>query len=219
MRPAQIQQSRRILGAVTVSTDEDKKRAIRADADNTEQIQSAEQTARDAVETLYRTHVGAVFKHLRRGFGFRRADGSRGHFVVRSSFDAEEICQEAFAAFFQQWNTTFDRSRAPLPYLLRMASFMALRRARKTAAEVFTDAPVAVVAPVDNELSRLMRDFYDGLDASDQAVFDACFVEELSQAKAGDQLDRSRDQVYRSLTRIRQRALRFFKKAGWLDDA
>jgi DNA-directed RNA polymerase specialized sigma24 family protein len=96
---------------------------------------------------------------------------------------------------------------------------MALRRARKTAAEVYTEAPLAAVPPVDNELGTLMHAFYDTLDAGDQAVFDACFVEELSQAKAGAKLDRSRDQVYRSLTRIRQRALRFFKKKGWLDDA
>lgn len=174
--------------------------------------------AHDEVDALYRTHVGAVFAHLRRGFGFRRADGTRGHFVVRSSFDAEEICQEAFAAFFAQWNTTFDRSRPPLPYLLRIASFMALRRARKQAAEVFTDAPVAVVEPVDTELGVLMQTFYDTLDPADQAVFDACFVDELSQAKAGDRLERSRDQVYRSIVRIRQRALRFFKKKGWIDD-
>lgn len=169
-------------------------------------------------DSIYRAHVGDVLRHLRGGFGFRRADGSRGHFRVRSTFDAEEICQEAFVAFITQWNTTYDRSRPPLPYILRIAGFMALRRARKTAAEVFTDAPVdGIVEPVDTELQRLMTDFYDTLSAPDQAVFDACFVQEESQAKAGAQLGRSRDQIYRALQRVRRGALTFFGERGWFD--
>ena len=169
-------------------------------------------------DSIYRENVGAVLRHLRGGFGFRRADGSRGHFRVYSTFDAEEICHEAFAAFYAQWNTTYDRSRPPLPYILRIAGFMALRRARKTAAEVFVEAHVeGVVEPVDTELQRLMTAFYDTLEPADQAVFDACFVQEASQAKAGAELGRSRDQIYRALQRVRRGALAFFSDRGWFD--
>ena len=96
---------------------------------------------------------------------------------------------------------------------------MALRRARKTAAEVFTDAPIqGVVEPVDTELQRLMTAFYATLPPADQAVFDACFVQEASQAKAGAELGRSRDQIYRALQRVRRGALAFFGERGWFDD-
>lgn len=174
--------------------------------------------ARVDAETIYRTHVPDVLRHLRGGFGFRRGDGSRGHFRVRSTFDAEEICQEAFAAFFKQHTTLYDPTRPPLPYILRIASFIALKRGRKRAAEVFVDAPVmGVVQPVDGELRRLMDTFYSSLPADDQAIFDACFVDELSQAKAGEKLGRSRDQVYRALTRVRRAALTFFTEKGWFD--
>lgn len=169
------------------------------------------------VEHIYRTHVPDVLRHLRGGFGFRRKDGSRGHFRVHSTFDAEEICQEAFAAFFKQRATVYDPSRPPLPYILRIASFIALKRGRKRAAEVFVDAPVGQVPPVDGALRRLMDTFYDTLSPADQAIFDACFVDELSQAKAGEKLGRSRDQVYRALTRVRRAALGFFTEKGWFD--
>ena len=195
----------------------DSDRAISAAADKDAQRQVRSGEVLDA-DSLYREHVGAVLRHLRGGFGFRRADGSRGHFRVRSTFDAEEICHEAFAAFFAQWDTTYDRSRPPLPYILRIAGFMALRRARKTAGEVFMDAPVdAVVQPVDTELQRLMTAFYDTLAPDDQAVFDACFVQEASQAKAGAELGRSRDQIYRALQRVKRSATAFFGERGWFD--
>lgn len=201
---------------------DDKERAPRA-ASRTIDKDPGEPRAGGAdvdAEHLYRTHVPDVLRHLRGGFGFRRADGSRGHFRVHSTFDAEEICQEAFAAFFKQRDTLFDASRPPLPYILRIASFIALKRGRKRAAEVFVDAPVSgTVAPVDGELGRLMDSFYQSLSSDDQAVFDACFVDELSQARAGERLGRSRDQVFRSLARVRRAALEFFKERGWFDDA
>jgi RNA polymerase sigma factor (sigma-70 family) len=142
---------------------------------------------------------------------------------VASAFDAEEIAHDAFSAFFKQClSGGFDFERPVRPYLLRIASNSALRRGRKGAREVLLDVLPpndATVEPRDAELKDLLATCYADLSQQDQAVFDACFVEELSQAKAGAKLDRSRDQVYRSLTRIRQRALRFFKKKGWLDDA
>lgn len=195
----------------------DSDRAVSAPPDKDAHRQVRPGEALDA-DSIYRDNVQAVLRHLRGGFGFRRADGSRGHFKVHSTFDAEEICHEAFAAFFAQWNTTYDRSRPPRPYILRIAGFMALRRGRKTAKEVFVEAPVDdVVQPVDTELQRLMTAFYDTLDADDQAVFDACFVQEASQAKAGAQLGRSRDQIYRALQRVRRGALAFFSERGWFE--
>lgn len=175
----------------------------------------------DDPEAIYRAHVGAVLGFLQAGFSFVREGGERGFFQVRSAFDAEEITHDAFAAFFKQYDSGgYDRTRPPLPYLLRIAANAALRAGRKTAGAVFVDEIPEAVAPEpeDAELKALLVDFYAGLPADDQAVFDAVMAAEQSQANAGAQLGRTRDQVYRAVVRIRRKALGFFGEKGWLDE-
>lgn len=172
-------------------------------------------------DAIYRALGPVVLRHLQAGFGFTRQDGTRGWFRVRSAFDAEEIAHDAFSAFFKQClNGGFDTSRPVKPYLLRIASNAALRRSKRGAREVLveeTPPPDTFAEPRDDELKTLISTCYDALETDDQAVFDACFVEELSQAKAGKKLGLSRDQVFRSLVRIRRSVRGFFAERGWFD--
>lgn len=188
-------------------------------ADDYEQVRAPrDPTDLDAV---YRALAPVVLRHLQAGFGYTRQDGTRGWFRVESAFDAEEIAHDAFGAFFKQClSGGFDAARPVRPYLLRIASNAALRRARRGAREVLVDEPPppdAFETPRDAELQQLISDCYAGLDAPDQAVFDACFVDALSQAKAGSALGLSRDQVFRSLVRIRRAVRGFFAERGWFD--
>lgn len=173
-------------------------------------------------DAVYRAYVRDVLRHLQRGFGYVGADGVRRYHRVESRFDAEELCQEAFSVFFDHClRGNFDIERPVRPYLLRIAANLALRRARRSAREVVETPPPRAVepAPEADELGRLLDEFRATLGEHERRVLTACFVDEQTQAGAGARLGLSRDQVYRSIVKIRRAAWRFFRARGWLDDA
>lgn len=126
-------------------------------------------------------------------------------------------------------NGRFGRTRPVRPYLMRIATNLALRRARLAAREVPTEVVLLEGRPVeggaapdplvDAERDALVRDFVGQLDTGERAVLRLTFEAGESQAAAAGALGLSRDQVYRTMVRIRTAALRFFRERGHLDDA
>ena len=99
---------------------------------------------------------------------------------------------------------------------------LALKQLRRAGREVPTEAEVIdalapETVPIDTELRRLVRTFKGRLDERSQAVVAAYFEEGRSQAEVASALGLSRDQVYRSIVKIREAALAFFKETGWVD--
>lgn len=195
-------------------------------------LQSPEHRADDAAG-LIQAHAGDVVRVLRAGFAWRKqTDQGVQHAIHRvdSVFEAEDVCHEAIAIVLRQMrNGRFDRSRPVRPYLMRIATNLALRRARLAAREVPTETGLlegrpAEIGPapdplVDAERDALVRDFVGLLDTGERAVLRLTFEAGESQAAAAGVLGLSRDQVYRTMVRIRTAALRFFRERGHLDDA
>lgn len=177
----------------------------------------------DDRERFYRTHLPYVLAVLTRGFRVQRRDGSPGVHRVTDPYTAEDLSQDAFAAFFHQVESgKFDRSRPALPYLRKIAVNLALRRAGREGrelplddvAEPTTESPPSLER---EELRGLMSRFRGSLSEREQEVLQCLADEELrSQAAIGERLGLSRDQVYRTLVAIRRRASAYFREKGWL---
>jgi RNA polymerase sigma factor (sigma-70 family) len=186
---------------------------------------AAEMGDRSEYEAIYRRHVGYVLTVLQGGFSFTTAAGERSFFRVESTFDAEELCQEVFSQFFRQYAArTFDRSRPIEPYIRGIAVNLALKSGRRRGREVLMDQPEPGSVEVrdrleDAECERLMAEFRAGLNDTERSVIDG-YAEEPrpSQAELGARVGLSRDQVYRTLTAVRRRALEFFRSKGWRDE-
>lgn len=178
-----------------------------------------------AFEAVYKEQAPAVVSMLHRGFGYRSRDGQRKYMRVSSSFDVEELCQETFSQFFRQClQGNFQADRPVAPYVMRIAANLALRRHGRSGREVLLAAPeppLAVVEPEAEraEVAKLLAEFTQTLDDDAKAVLDGYFVDGLSQHALGDRIGLSRDQVYRTIVRIRRRAREFFVKRGWGDEA
>lgn len=195
------------------------------------QVQDATVGARDVAgsgtveldrEALYRAHVDFVVGLLSRGFGYR-VGGEPRFLKVQGAFDLEDLTQEAFVQLFRQIEKgNFDAERPVRPYLGRIATNLALRRFRYTGREIpyeELDVPVTAEDCVENEECRTLIETFRGtLSARERDVLEAYYeTEGATQASAGEALDLSRDQVARSVTSIRKKAIRYFKKRGWFE--
>jgi len=177
----------------------------------------------EAFEAVYREHVSEVMTLLLRGFLY--GGGPQRRFMrVNSDFDAEEICQEAFARFFRQCiDGKFDPTRPIAPYLKRIAANVAVTRVGRVSREVLVDEPVLAdevteTRPEDLEFARLYDEFQRGLSENEKAVLQGCVQDGKSQSAVAAEVGLSRDQVYRVLTAVRGAARRFFARRRWFDD-
>lgn len=177
-----------------------------------------------ALDALYREHAPEIIRLLRFGFTVTNRDGRSIRAQIPDMFDAEELCHEVFSAFFKQHQSgQFDRSRPVGPYIRRIAMNLALKRLRRAGREVLTEVETleAVAAPArddDRELRQLVRMFKGQLDPRAQQVVVEYFEHGHSQEAVAQTLGLSRDQVYRSIVKIRRAALAYFKESGWFDE-
>ena len=175
------------------------------------------------VAAIYEQHLDGLVRLLRRGFHYRSARGA-SHARITSAFDVEDICQETFKEFMGQVEKgNFDASRPVAPYLNRIAINVALMRLGKASREtpvelVEIGEPVDPPDPVEAEARRLAAGFRASIDAQDRQVLERCMVEGESQATAGQALGMSRDQVYRTLQRLKRSAHTYFRERGWFDE-
>jgi DNA-directed RNA polymerase specialized sigma subunit len=110
---------------------------------------------------------------------------------------------------FMQWHG--DRVRD----IEQLQAQLSEERAQATALARAKERAEALAA----ERDALVRDFVGQLDTGERAVPRLTFEAGESQAAAAGVLGLSRDQVYRTMVRIRTAALRFFRERGHLDDA
>jgi RNA polymerase sigma factor (sigma-70 family) len=179
-------------------------------------------------DALYPEHAAAVVRALRAGVSYRTADGARHVYRIESAFEAEDLCHEAMAVVLKQIRSGgFQLDRPVRPYIIRIAAHLALRRVRRThrevlGAEASETAPETGPPPPDPavtaERDALVRAFRAGLPEGDRAVLALTFEDGQSQARAAEALGLSRDQIYRTMSRIRAGAVRFFRERGLLDD-
>lgn len=183
----------------------------------------ASTTATVDISAIYRDHLDGVLGLLRRGFQYRSASGPK-YVRITSAFDLEDICQETFKEFMGQVQKgNFDTTRPPGPYLNRIAINVALRRLGKASRETLVEEIEndAHVEPEDLSLAEargIAADFRASLDPTEAGVLERCMIEGESQAQAGEALGMSRDQVYRTLQRLKRSANRFFTDRGWFDE-
>lgn len=179
---------------------------------------------REAYAEIYREFLPAVLRLLRGGFRYQSGE-SVGFMRIQSAFDAEELCQEVFSEFFQQCERgNFDASRPIKPYLFRIAANRAARKMGKASREVLVsdELPVEPSPPPSTEAeerARLLAEFRRTLSDEENRLVDLHFVEGASQRETGEALGQSRDQIYRSIQKIRKRAKAFFSERGWFHAA
>ncbi|MCK6550772.1 sigma-70 family RNA polymerase sigma factor [Myxococcota bacterium] len=177
--------------------------------------------AREAFEEIYKLHATAVLDQLQRGLGYRSGAG-RGIVRITSAFEAEELCQETFAIFFQLCREgRYDATRPARPFLLRIAANLALRRRHTGQREIPSDLeelevePTTTPDPEADERRRQLAAFLASCGEDERALVSLYFDEERSQHEIASTLGWSRDQVYRGLVRLRKSAERFFAERRW----
>ncbi len=179
-----------------------------------------------AYGAVYRQYLKYVLHMLINGFRYRTQDGAVHFLRIESTFDAEELAQEVFGAFFEQCRKgNFDTSRPIEPYLKRIAIYRALSFVKRRQREVLVEDFEQEKAPedlsvFDAECAELFKEFKQSLTAQQAEVLSGYYEgPKTSQTALGEELGLSRDQVYRTLTQIKVRATDFFKKKGWFDEA
>lgn len=179
---------------------------------------------------VYADCAPQLLARLRRGFGYRVRAGDRRFLRLVSDFEREEVVQETYCRFLAQVKRgTFDKSRDPAPYFYRIGFNTALRYAGKLSREIpvedlmvdeHNDAPVLEDASeklIREERAAQVRVVLTTLSEEDLRVFRLTYEDDLSQAKVGEQVGLSRDQVYRVLTSIRKRVTDHVRGLGWMD--
>jgi RNA polymerase sigma factor (sigma-70 family) len=151
---------------------------------------------------VYRAYRDALLRALRCMNRVFRSD---------ASLDAEDLCQETFRVFFERCRSGgFDPSRAAAPYLYGIARKLACRRAR-TWREVPVDCIERLAVSEETWLERFnasckLSSLLARLDDRERSVLVHYFDDYESQETVGKQLGLSRDQVQRSVARIREKA-------------
>lgn len=178
-----------------------------------------------AWEETYRRHAPKLSRMLTHGLAYTVPDGTVRRIWAPTASDAEELCHEAFCELYVKWSEgSYDAARPVWPYLRRIAANLTLRRAAKATREHLVAEPIrdpvadkhhetAFDALARVETERRVSDFRDQLAGRERAVFDAYSESRASQREVGDQVGLSRDQVYRTLLRIRKHAMHFFGPA------
>ena len=164
-------------------------------------------SALDVVE-VYEAHAPSVLRFLLGRVG--------------SAFDAEDLCQETFQVFVRKVDDgSFDPSRPPRPFLLGIAKNLALKRMGKVGREEPIEeehlGEESAIDPESTERARWARELYASFEEGERQVATGYFVEGLSQQSLGEELGMSRDQVYRTIVRVRKKAVDFFRERGWWD--
>ncbi len=184
---------------------------------------------REALSAIYQAIAPKLLRRLATGYSYTTKAGETRSVRVASAFEREEILQEAFRRFAEQWHGgNFDRTRAPEPYIMRIAFFTTLQTLNKQSREI-PDEQVEIrwaedqptIEPVDARLERSekfaqVRAFLESVTEEDRRLFVLRFEEDLSQAKIAERIGASRDQVQRALVRMRGRLAEFFEEKGWL---
>jgi RNA polymerase sigma factor (sigma-70 family) len=174
---------------------------------------------REALRKVYVRYVTEVAAFLRRGFTLQGPPPARVPGVgdeARLGDNTQEVFVRAFAERARQ---SYDGLRPYRPFLLRIARNLRIDEVRASGREVLatsddeyeprpdpTEPPPAPEEDVHWQgLSRLAKEYIDGLDEEARRYVEARFVEELSQAEVAETM---------GITRRRVRTLEHDVQAG-----
>lgn len=199
------------------------------DRDLLSRFRAGERKALEAVYRHYSPHLSAlVFKGLPTQGGRVRATGP---------FEVGAVVQETFArAFGERARLAYDGLTPYLSYLSAIARNHLLneRRVREEPAEdrslegaagsqanggaALSNPPRRPDEVAEaNELQNLIRGFLQGRSPRDRGIFQARFVERLTQDEAAARVGLTRIQVRRAEAHLRRDLLEVFKASGYFD--
>ncbi len=177
---------------------------------------------RDAFEEVYRLHAEDVLRVLQSGLRYRLPHAS-GVVYLSDAYDAEEAVQDTFIALMKFCQDgRYDPSRPLKPLIFRIAAITALRRLSKFGREV-PQSDIEILEhdemPYErDEGGRLLKEFVGELSQEERSLLEHYFEDRKSQREVGASFGLSRDQVYRKIVKLRERASAFFRKRGWFDE-
>lgn len=187
-----------------------------------------------SMEQVYSHYAPDIARFLRRGFVYS-TDGRPAAFAgYGSSFELEGVLQEVFTrAFAERARLAYDGLRPYGGFLRGVARNVVLDGLRKRArrGEVLVpfqgegveiwerdqeerDLPASLEARRADEL--VQRFLADECDEGERALFEVRYEHDLSQQAAADKLGLTRIQVRRRESRIKERLLRFLKRAKYV---
>jgi RNA polymerase sigma factor (sigma-70 family) len=170
---------------------------------------------REALVEVYRTHAEDVYQYL--------------YARVRSSSDARDLTQEVFITAFQETTRRGYAGPSSLRgFLLGIARNALLHhfRAKRVRDAAFDEIKVDADAKeetmdsqlADREVESILARFMADLDERDRAFFRSHMIERPARRITAQAFEMSQDQVRYLERKLRDKALRFLKKTGYLDD-
>jgi RNA polymerase sigma factor (sigma-70 family) len=205
-------------------------RASQASLLDREQLVAFREGKRDVLEQVYREHVAAVARFVRRGFMYKSQTTTMRFAGARDAFELEALVQEVFTrAFEPRTRLAYDGLRPYGAFLNGIAKNIILDRLRKDArhGEVLT-APdeldrVTGAEPVvsaDEQHGRgLVATFLaSSCSDRDRALYALRYERDLSQTDAATEARLTRIQVRRWEADFRERLLRFLKRCDYVRD-
>jgi RNA polymerase sigma-70 factor (ECF subfamily) len=186
------------------------------------------------MEQVYNHYAPDLVRFLRRGFVYSTGGRPAAFAGYGSSFELEGVLQEVFTrAFDERARLAYDGLRPYSGFIRGVARNIVLDGLRKRArrgevlvpfqgegVEVWEreqeerDLPGSLDAQHANEL--VQRFLADQCDDGERALFEARYRDDLTQQGAADALGLTRIQVRRRESRIKERLLRFLKRARYV---
>ena len=177
---------------------------------------------RDAFEEAYRRYAGDILRALQAGLRYR-LPYTKGTVYLSDAHEAEEAVQDTFITLMKLCKDgRYDPERPLKPFILRIAALTALRRLSKLGREI-PQEEIEIVEENErpyerNEGQRLLREFVAELSEEERLLMERYFEERQSQRVVAEAFGLSRDQVYRKIVKLRERASAFFHSRGWFDE-
>ncbi|MBX7100984.1 MAG: RNA polymerase sigma factor [Myxococcaceae bacterium] len=189
---------------------------------DTERLKAFKEGRQEVLAALFQAHANAVAARLRHA---HRMTGAK---LFPSAADLESAVLEVFTrAFAPKARESFDGVRPFEGFLMGIARNVALETARKGRREGDHDDAELAVLPDDaagpdvvvenGELDAILAQFRAGLSDELRSVYDARFVEHLSQEAAAQALGLTRIQLRRKERDLKVQLLGLLKAHGYLE--
>ncbi len=177
----------------------------------------------DVLARVYRFYLPEVARVLRMGFRLTTPDGVVLVPGMRSVFDVENGCHEAFLrAFSESARRSYDGVRPYSNYLFRIARNWAIDRYRVSHRDVLVATvpdqavePAAIEAQLSAELSGLLATFVAGLPVGDRRYYEARYRKGLNQTDAAGLQGLTRIQGRRIEARMKRDLRAFLASRGY----
>ncbi len=197
---------------------------------NRELLDAFRRGERQALEAVYRAHVGEVVLLLSKGFGFASGESWMRFRGFSEPLELESFVQEVFVrAFSAAARQGYDGLRPYGPYLARLAKNRVIDELRKKRQELerlvgpLDDAQVAGDDPAADErldekrLRGLVSELLSGLPELERRYVTARFEDEQSLLAAARQLGISRMRARVLERRVLSALRRQLEAAGYLE--